>query len=154
MTLAQSLAQSPFARFVVTGGIAAGVNILSRILLSPVMPYEAAIVAAYLFGMMTAYVLARLFVFEKSGRRVNSELLRFGLVNLIALAQVWLVSVGLDRWVFPMVGFRWHAETIAHVAGVASPVVTSYYGHKLFSFRTGTDTLRNEGDHAENSGSR
>ena len=36
--------------------------------------------------------------------------------------------------IFPAVGFTWHGETVAHVIGVLVPVVTSYLGHKHFSF--------------------
>ena len=123
-----------FVLFVLAGGTAALVNILSRIALNWVMPYEAAIVAAYLCGMTTAYLLNRHFVFAASGRAVASEYLRFALVNLAAVVQVWVVSVGLARLIFPAIGFAWHAETVAHVIGVVVPVFTSYLGHKHFSF--------------------
>ncbi|MCZ7854072.1 GtrA family protein [Agrobacterium salinitolerans] len=109
---------SPFVRFVLSGGIAAGVNVLSRAALSTITSYSAAIVIAYLIGMTTAYGLMKLFVFEESGRRPEAEYLRFGLVNMVALAQVWLVSVGLARWLFPLVGFGFHPEAVAHVIGV------------------------------------
>lgn len=123
-----------FSRFVLTGGIAAGVNVVARWGLSHVMSYEVAVAVAYLFGMTTAYLLARIFVFELSGRSAGSELFRFAIVNVFALAQVWLVSVGLARLAFPAIGFVWHAETIAHLIGVAVPAVTSYFGHRHFSF--------------------
>lgn len=125
-----------FVLFVFAGGTAAIVNILSRIALSRVMPYEIAIVVAYVCGMTTAYVLNRAFVFQSSGRGVSDEYLRFTLVNLIAVAQVWVVSVGLARFIFPRVGFVWQAETVAHVIGVTIPVFTSYLGHKHFTFAT------------------
>ena len=123
-----------FLLFVGAGGVAALVNILSRIVLNWAVPYEVAIVLAYVCGMITAYLLNKYFVFEASGRAVASESLRFALVNLAAVAQVWVVSVGLARFVFPAVGFTWHAETVAHVIGVVVPVFTSYLGHKHFSF--------------------
>jgi len=123
-----------FALFLVAGGTAALVNILSRIAFNWLMPYEVAIVVAYLCGMTTAYLLNKRFVFASSGRGVASEYTRFALVNLAAVAQVWVVSVGLARLVFPAIGFAWHAETIAHVIGVTIPVFTSYMGHKHFSF--------------------
>jgi putative flippase GtrA len=66
---------------------------------------------------------------------VSGEYARFALVNAVAFAQVWLVSVGLARLVFPAIDFTWQAETVAHVIGVVSPIVTSYIGHKHFSFR-------------------
>lgn len=123
-----------FALFLFAGGTAALVNILSRIAFNWLMPYEVAIVVAYLCGMTTAYLLNKRFVFASSGRGVASEYTRFALVNLAAVAQVWVVSVGLARLVFPAISFIWHAETVAHVIGVTIPVFTSYMGHKHFSF--------------------
>jgi putative flippase GtrA len=123
-----------FARFLLVGGIAAALNVLSRIALNIVMSYEAAIVPAYVCGMTTAYMLNKLFVFTPSGRPVHDEYLRFTLVNLVALVQVWIVSVGLAFFIFPAIAFTWHSETIAHIVGVAIPTVTSYLGHRHFSF--------------------
>ena len=123
-----------FLWFVAAGGVAAAVNIASRVVLNWAVPYEVAIVLAYVCGMITAYLLNKYFVFEASGRAVASESLRFALVNLAAVAQVWVVSVGLARFVFPAIGFTWQAETVAHVIGVVVPVFTSYLGHKHFSF--------------------
>lgn len=123
-----------FALFLIAGGIAAAVNILSRIILNTLMPYELAIVVAYVCGMTAAYFLNRWFVFAASGRRLSSEYARFGIVNLLAVAQVWIVSVGLARFVLPALGWHWHGETVAHVIGVVVPVFTSYLGHKHFSF--------------------
>lgn len=124
-----------FLRFLLTGGVAAGVNVGSGIVFNLLLPYEFAIMFAYLAGMTTAFVLARLFVFERAGSTVQSQYLRFAIVNVVAFAQVWLVSVGFARFFFPWLGWTWHTETLAHMIGVASPVVTSYFGHKLFSFR-------------------
>jgi putative flippase GtrA len=123
-----------FGRFVVVGALAAGLNIGSRIVFSRFVPFGAAIVLAYLVGMTAAYSLNRLFVFEPSGRSKREEYVRFGLVNLAAFIQVWAISEGLARYGLPMVGFHWHAETIAHSIGVAAPVFTSYMAHKHFSF--------------------
>ena len=127
-----------FVLFILAGGAAAMANIASRIALNWMMPYEVAIVIAYLCGMTTAYGLNKYFVFDSSGRGIRSEYLRFALVNLVAIVQVWIVSVGLARYLFPAIGFAWHAETAAHVIGVAVPVFTSYLGHKHFSFAAKT----------------
>jgi putative flippase GtrA len=99
------------------------------------MSFRVAVVLAYLAGMVTAFLLSKVWVFETSGRSAGEEFAGFALVNAIAAAQVWLVSVGLAEWLFPWAGFTWHAELVAHVIGVASPVVTSYFGHKYISFR-------------------
>ncbi len=132
----RKLAGNQFVRFALTGGVAALVNLASRYLLNLHMGFEIAVALAYLVGMLTAYGLARLFVFQASGRGVRSELVRFAIVNMVALVQVWVISVGLANLVFPAIGFTWHAKDIAHLIGVVSPVVTSYFGHRHYSFRS------------------
>lgn len=125
---------SQFFKFLLTGGTAAFVNLASRYLLENFFSFEIAIVIAYLIGMTTAYLLARKFVFETSGRSVSSEFWRFTIVNLFALIFVWGISVGLARYVFPAISFTWHANDIAHIIGVLAPAVTSFIGHKVFTF--------------------
>lgn len=132
--LVERLRRNQFARFLLTGGTAAGVNIVTRWLFSHVMDYSLAIVAAYLCGMTTAWLLSRLYVFAPSGRTRRDEYVRFTLVNLVAAAQVWLISVALARYVFPAVGFTFYPEDVAHIIGVIAPIFTSYVGHKHFSF--------------------
>jgi putative flippase GtrA len=80
-----------FLAFLITGGIAALVNIGTRIVFNLFMSFEIAVVLAYLCGMTTAYLLARYFVFERSGRAVHDEYIRFTLVNFAAIIQVWIV---------------------------------------------------------------
>ena len=121
-------------RFLFTGGVAAIVNLVSRYLLNFMMSFAIAVAVAYLFGMVTAYALGRLFVFERSGRSMADEFWRFTVVNLFAAAQVWVISVGLGEYAFPASGFRWHPLDVAHLIGVSVPVFTSYLGHRHFSF--------------------
>ena len=124
-----------FVRFLLTGGCAALVNLGSRYVLNLFISFETAVAVAYLVGMVTAYVLARIFVFDKSGVAVATEFRRFVVVNLLSLAIVWVVSVGLAFTVFPAVDFRWHAEDVAHLIGVLSPSVVAYFAHKHYTFR-------------------
>ena len=132
--LVDQLFASQFARFLLTGGIAAGVNIASRWIFSHFIGYSLAILAAYLCGMTTAWMLSRLYVFAPSGRTRRDEYVRFALVNVIAAAQVWVISVILANHVFPAVDFNFHPEDVAHIVGVIAPIFTSYVGHKHFSF--------------------
>lgn len=123
-----------FLKFLVAGGIAALVNMGSRYMLNYAMRFEIAVVVAYLFGFVTAYTLSRLFVFEASGRSRRTEIRRFAIVNVFSLGVVWVVSVGLARVVFPALNFTWHVEDISHVIGVLAPAVTSYFGHRFYTF--------------------
>jgi len=124
-----------FLAFLVTSGIAAIANVLARLVFSQFIAYEIAVVLAYLIGMFVAYMLARKYVFEASGQKVSREVSGFILINLIALAQVWLVSVGLYRFILPAINWTLHPDLIAHLIGVASPAFTSFFGHKYISFR-------------------
>ncbi|RWM99591.1 MAG: GtrA family protein [Mesorhizobium sp.] len=123
-----------FVRFLFVGGLAAAANVGSRLVLDLATSYEIAVMFAYFVGLTTAFVLNRTFVFDARNGRGKSQFLRFTIVNVFALAQVWLVSVGLARWLFPLIGFLWHPETSAHVIGVLSPALTSYVAHKYYTF--------------------
>jgi putative flippase GtrA len=124
-----------FLLFLVAGGIAAVVNFLSRIGLSEFLPYVPAIVLAYCIGMLTAFLLNRAFVFTAPSNSMRSQVGWFVGVNLLAVGQTVLISLLLARWLFPAVGFQFHAETVAHAIGVIVPVFTSFIGHRLLTFR-------------------
>lgn len=123
-----------FWKFVLVGGVSAGLNAVSRLGLSRLFSLEIAVALAYAIGMICAYTLSRMFVFQDSGRRVGAEFFRFAIVNGFSFLIVLGVTVLLARFVFPAIGFRWHSETIAHLIGVAAPVFASYLGHKYFTF--------------------
>jgi putative flippase GtrA len=129
-----AIERARFVRFLVTGGVAAVVNLVSRYLLNLRISFAPAVAIAYFLGMITAYVLGRLFVFEGSGRSVADEFWRFAVVNLLAATQVWVVSMALGEYAFPVLGFQWHPLDVAHLIGVAVPVFSSYLGHRHFSF--------------------
>ncbi len=126
-----------FLLFLVAGGIAAGVNFGSRIVLSHWLHYVPAIVIAYCLGMITAFGLNRQFVFEKSSSGVHRQAGWFILVNVAAVLQTIAISLLLARWLLPALSIDFHNDTLAHAVGVAVPVVTSYLGHKHLSFRAG-----------------
>lgn len=124
-----------FLVFLLTGGIAAAVNFGSRILYNQWMGFSAAIVLAYITGMITAFVLARLFVFRDSQRALHHSALYFVLVNGVAVLQTWAISLLLADWLLPALGVHQYVHELAHAAGVVVPVFTSYLGHKHLSFK-------------------
>ena len=123
-----------FVRFLIAGGLSALANIVARLLLNEIMPFEPATTLAYLFGMATAYLLMRHAVFSASGRKAHDEMMRFILVNAVGLVQVLAISDLLYRVIFPYIGFGWHAATIAHCIGVMS-TASNYFLHKHFAFK-------------------
>lgn len=124
-----------FVGFLAAGGTAALANFGSRILLSHWLHYVPAIVLAYCIGMVTAFVLNRLFVFRNAGNALHQQMLWFIAINLLAVAQTIPISLALARWLFPLAGFDFHPETVAHAIGIVVPVFTSFIGHKYLSFR-------------------
>lgn len=130
----RQFASRQFLLFIFTGGIAAAVNFGSRILYNLWTDFSSAIVLAYLTGMVTAYVLARIFVFKQTSLSLGRSALMFVLVNVVAVAQTWVVSLLLADHFFPWMGMKTHVREFAHGVGVLLPVFTSYIGHKRFSF--------------------
>ena len=124
-----------FALFLFTGGIAAAVNFGSRIIYSLWVSYPLAIVLAYLTGMATAFVLAKLLVFKEGKQSLRRSAWIFSLVNLFAVAQTWAISVLFAYYLLPWLGIERFVHEIAHAAGIVVPVFTSYAGHKRWSFR-------------------
>lgn len=124
-----------FVLFLAAGGTAAAANFGSRILLSEVIAYVPAIVVAYCIGMVTAFVLNRVFVFEESANSLGRQAGWFIAVNAAAVVQTVLISLLFARVVFPWAGMDTYPEAIAHAIGVIVPVFTSYLGHKHLTFR-------------------
>jgi len=124
-----------FGLFVLTGGAAALLNIGSRVAFSRWLPFESAVLAAYAIGMVTAYVLARRVVFRGRRQPIARSFAAFALVNLVAVLQTWLVSVGLRPWLLSLVGAVGLADLLAHATGVIVPIFTSFLGHKHISFK-------------------
>lgn len=124
-----------FLSFLLTGGFAAVVNFGSRIVYSIWLNFSSAVIFAYITGMITAFVLARMFVFKESQQPVHHSVAFFILVNLVAILQTWAVSMGLVYYLLPWMGITLFVQEIAHAVGVVFPVFTSYIGHKRWSFR-------------------
>ncbi|MFN9030644.1 MAG: GtrA family protein [Betaproteobacteria bacterium] len=124
-----------FGLFLVAGGLAAAANYGSRFGFSLWFSYPVAIVLAYLVGMTVAFILMRQYVFDGTGKALGPQVVKFILVNVLAVLQTLVVSLVLARWLLPALGVESHVEAIAHAFGVAVPAVTSYLGHKKATFR-------------------
>jgi len=77
----------------------------------------------------------RLFVFGGKKNPVLPQAPRYAIINMFAIAQTLLISLALARWVLPALGVIANTGAVAHSAGALVPVFTSYFGHKLLTFR-------------------
>ena len=124
-----------FILFLFTGGTAALVNFGSRILYSNWVSFSTSIILAYFTGMVIAFFLAKWLVFKLSQNSIGKSALLFATVNVLAILQTWLISMGLAVYLSPIFNATEFVEVISHAIGVMVPVFTSYLGHKHFSFR-------------------
>lgn len=131
----KGLLSREFLVFLITGGIAAAVNFGSRVLIDRWVDFSTAIVLAYLCGMLTAFVLFRMFVFKTSGRPLHQSAVWFILVNGVAILQTWVVSMGMYHYVLPVLNIDVLQREIAHATGIVVPVFTSYLGHRRLTFK-------------------
>jgi putative flippase GtrA len=124
-----------FLVFLITGGVAACINFSSRLLYNQWMSFSSAIVLAYLTGMIAAYVLVRTFVFTESRQALTQSIAFFLLINVLGVAQTWVVSMLLAFQLLPALEIRMLVPEISHAVGIMVPAFTSYLGHKYWSFR-------------------
>lgn len=124
-----------FIVFILTGGFAAAVNFSSRFFYNTFVDFPMAVTFAYLTGMVTAFVLAKLFVFQSSSHSTVKSAALFAMVNVFAFAQTWVVSMLLAYHLLPAMGIHEFDKAIASAVGISIPVFTSFIAHKYITFR-------------------
>ena len=101
------------------------------ITLEYLMSFSAAVVVAYMVGMVIAFTLFNRYVFPASPRPLAEQIKFFVLVTIAGIIQVWIVSMALVYHAFPAIGFVGaFAESVAHGLAIGVPTVSSYFGHK------------------------
>jgi len=123
-----------FARFIAIGGLAALVNLVSRYLLDFVMPFEAAVVLAYMVGMVFGFFLFQKLIFGGSGGHRSRRLIRFVQVNILGAALAWAISSLMARLILPALSWQYYPFEFAHLVGVGAPAISSYFLHKHYTF--------------------
>ena len=131
----KNLTSNKFLIFLITGGIAALINFGSRVIYNIFVNFSYAVILAYLTGMVTAFILVKKYVFNQSIQKLHKSIMFFSLVNIVALAQTWLISMSLAYYLLPHFGIVDYVMEISHAVGIAVPVFTSYLGHKYLSFK-------------------
>jgi putative flippase GtrA len=124
-----------FLSFLLAGGLAALFNWGSRFVFSLWFELEVAVILAFFVGLASGFVLMRWFVFKQAETPLLTQAGWYVLINLMALAQTWLITVGLARYALPAIGFTWHAEALAHLTGILAPIASSYLGHRFLTFK-------------------
>lgn len=122
-------------RFLFVGGVAASVNFFSRFLLALVFPFEISVIISYVIGMLIAFCLFQRFVFGNSGDAHHRQAVRFILINILGILISVAVSSFTARVVVPLINWTYFPFATAHLAGIIAPAVTSYFGHKFYTYK-------------------
>jgi len=122
-------------RFLVVGTLAAAVNWGARFPLSAVMPFEYAVVGAYLIGMVAGYFLYRRYVFPQNAAPTFVQARNFVFVNLFGIALVAALAPLLSHRLLPaIIGPGDLAEAVGHGLAIGTSAATSFVGHKFVTF--------------------
>lgn len=104
------------------------------------VPYTTALLFGIAAGITISFLLTKFFAFRsREWRRASGEVPRFLLVYGIGLVVYWVSAVQVSSMLI-----RAHSETaVAEVGGVlfgaGLMVVTSYLGHRFFTYRVVSD---------------
>lgn len=123
-----------FLTFLVAGGLAAAANFMSRVLFSLWFTYSHAVIAAYVVGMLTAFILNSIYVFPKSDQIKLIQVRDFIVVNMSFLPLVWLGSIKLNTALIHL-GLKSYSEEIAHFIALSLPMFATFLIYKFFTFK-------------------
>ena len=122
-------------KYLLSGGLAALVNIGSRVILNIWLSYEISILIAFCFGVTVAFLLMRnTFNVNKDGN-LFLQIIKFFFVNLLSITQTFLVSLFFYYYFFPLIGIVQDTKNLSHFIGVLFPVFISYFLHKNLTFK-------------------
>jgi len=131
----KSFASRQFLKFMIAGGVAACVNFSVGWMLFGWLPLYGDIAVGYLAGMLTAFVLFEKKVFGEHIESRKKSIVVFFLVNTLGLLQTWLVFPLLKDYLFPLMDYHFYAPEIARAIAIMVPMLSSFLGHKFFTFK-------------------
>ena len=134
-TIARTDALKQFIRFLLSGGAAAAANFGSRFAFSHFLPYVPSVILAFFVGLLTGFVLMRVFVFVDAGKLSSRQVGYYVGINILGLGMTVAVSVIGSHLMALVVPDSKIDEAVGHLFGVCAPVLVSFYGHKYLTFR-------------------
>jgi putative flippase GtrA len=124
-------------RFILSGIVSALANIGTVRLARFVLSYDLALVVGIVVALAVSFALTKLFAFgSKSWSRAPGQAVRFLIVFLSGCVLYWAVAVTVNRL---GIGYGLSgvvAETAGIIVGGGVMMVSSYFGHRFFTYRT------------------
>jgi putative flippase GtrA len=126
-----------FMRFIGTGVTATVGNLATVWVVGQRGSFGLALIAGSTTGFALSFVLSKLIAFKaRSWDRAWVEALRFTLVHVAGAAVYWIVGFAVGRYILSGLLERQLAEVGGAFVGASFMTLTSYFGHRFFTYRT------------------
>jgi putative flippase GtrA len=126
-----------FARFVLSGVAASLGNTLTVWLARRILSFEVALLPGIVTGIAISFVLSKLFAFRsRSLNRTAGEAARFLIVYATGCAIYWTAAVFFRKFLLAQGMAVVSAELGGILVGAGTMMLTSYCGHRFFTYRT------------------
>ena len=123
--------------FIVSGGVSVIFNLMTRMLLNCIFPFEFSVAVSYIVGVLVAFVMMKTFVFKKSNGTTKQQFLKFTLVNCYGFLQTIFLSHIFLRILNRLeVSFIIQNEFIAHFVALGCLAISSFILHFYFTFKS------------------
>jgi len=124
-----------FGRFFITGVVATVGNLATVAGLRGIIVYSYALLAGLSVGLAISFSVGKLFAFRsRSLSGTGGELARFLMVYAFGAAIFWAIGMVVGVKLAPQFMPPKWAELLGVLAGASVMVVTSYFGHRWFTY--------------------
>ena len=126
-----------FARFVLSGVTATIGNMVAVWLARRFLSFEIALLAGIATAIAISFALSKFFAFRsRSWNRAIGEAARFLIVYATGCAMYWMVAVIIRMFLLAHGVAVEAAEPGGILVGAGTMMLTSYCGHRFFTYRT------------------
>ena len=137
MVKAPAIDVREFARFILSGVTATIGNMVAVWLARRFLSFEIALLAGIATAVVISFALSKLFAFRSlSWNRAVGEAARFLIVYATGCAVYWVAAVSIRRFLLAHGVAVEAAEPAAILVGAGTMMLTSYSGHRFFTYRT------------------
>jgi putative flippase GtrA len=137
MVKASAINVREFARFILSGVTATIGNITAVWLARRFLSFESALLAGIVTAITISFALSKFFAFRsRAWNRAVSEAARFLIIYAIGCAMYWMVAVFIRMLLLAHGVAVEVAEPGSILVGAGTMALTSYCGHRFFTYRT------------------
>lgn len=137
MVKAAAIDVREFARFVLSGVTATIGNMVAVWLARRFLSFEVALLTGIATATTISFALSKFFAFRsRSWNRAVGEAARFLIVYATGCAMYWMVAVFIRMFLLAHGVAVEAAETGGILVGAGTMMLTSYCGHRFFTYRT------------------